>query len=174
MARATVVKVSGPIVLDFGNGMRFQLIPEGPPMGTTDAKRPGRKPSPATVALVQAMQNDAAAGRTRSREAYMQILRDAGLKGADANAKIIIAREAKRAFGRSLGRTKSKRVQKGPRGGGRTAAPFTVMLREKLQADKAGEGLRDAGHYIRWLADKAGIGLKRGRPVVYRELRAAR
>jgi hypothetical protein len=119
------------------------------------------------------MQADAAAGRPRSYADYRDLLRKAGNR-SETSAQFIVAREAKRIFGRTLGRGGKGRRNAGKGGGGRKPSPLSVMLREKIQTDKGGEGLRDASHYVRWLVDKAGIGLKKARPVVYRELRAAR
>jgi len=184
MARqsATVLHVNGPIILDWGNGIRLQLSPAGavqplPASPAVSTKgRAGRKPSPATVALISAMQADSAAGRPRSRAAYVQVLKAQGHKGSDASAGAIVAREAKRVFGKPLGRGKKGRKGPGRRGGGRQASPATAMLREKLKLDRAGEGLRDATYYTRWVVDQkgAGIGLKGARPIVYRELRQAK
>jgi hypothetical protein len=41
---------------------------------------------------------------------------------------------------------------------------------------KAKGDVRDAGHYARWVVDQPGnkMGLKAAKPMVYRELRAAR
>jgi len=58
----------------------------------------------------------------------------------------------------------------GPRG--RKPSPATTMLREKLAKDKDAKTLREAAFYIRWVVDKANVGLKQAQPVVYRELRA--
>lgn len=132
----------------------------------------GRRPSPATQALREAMEKDALEGQPRSRADYLAILQKAGGPKSDNAAGIIVNREAKRAFGQPLGRAKG--TQK--RGGGRQASPATEALRAKLQADAAGEGLRDASYYVRWLQDQPGgaIGLKRARPLVYRELASVR
>ena len=168
-----VVKVNGPITLDFGNGMRFQLVREAAVSVASSGARRGRKPSPATQALVQAFAGDIAAGNVRARTEYLAILRNAGHKGSDASAGVIINREAKRVFGKPLGRGGKARANgKGKQGN--PASSMTTLLRDRLQADKAAGALRDAAHYTRWLVDKSNIGLKRVRPVVYRELRAVR
>jgi hypothetical protein len=181
MARdATVLKVTGPVVLDWGNGIRLQISPAGavgPGLPGAPAKpkgRAGRKPSPATVALQAAMAEDAQTGRQRSRSAYIQVLKEHGHKASAASASVIVSREAKRAFGKPLGRGRKGRRGKAGRGGGRVASPATAHLREKIGDDKAKGDLRDTGHYVRWLVDKAGIGLKKARPIVYRELRQAK
>ncbi len=181
---ATVLHVTGPVVIDWGNGVRIQLSPAGLAPASPSAasggarKAAGRPPSPATLKLREAMQADAQANRPRSRAAYLALLGEAGGPSSPNAAGIIVNREAKRAFGRPLGRGKGK-ARAGRRGGrkaGRQASPGTVALRTKLQADKANGGLRDAPHYVRWLVDQPGvkIGLKQARPVVYRELREAK
>jgi hypothetical protein len=176
----TVLHVTGPVVLDWGNGVRIQLSPAGivvaagrqVPMPTKGT--PGRKPSPATVKLRETMQADAAAGTQRSRADYLTILTEAGGPKSSNAAGIIVNREAKRAFGHPLGRAKTRKAR--GRKGGRQASPVTVLLREKLHADKTDGGLRDAPHYVRWVVDQPGVkmGLKQARPIVYRELRVAR
>jgi hypothetical protein len=121
------------------------------------------------------MERDHAAGRMGDRAQYMGVLRKTGHKGGEASAYVILNREAKRAFGRTLGRDKG--LKRTPRGGakrGRQPAPETVLLREKLAHDKAAGQLRDAKHYLTWLMDQPGtkLGIKPARPIVYRELRA--
>ena len=181
---ATVLRVDGPVVLDWGNGVRIQISPAGiashpvaSPASASPRKAAGRPPSPATLKLREAMQADAQAHRPKTRAAYLQLLADAGGPSSPNAAGIIVNREAKRAFGKPLGRGKGK-AQWGAKGrkGGRQASPGTVALREKLQADKSNGGLRDAPHYVRWLVDQPGVkmGLKQARPVAYRELRQAR
>lgn len=172
MARTpTVLHLTGPLILDWGNGVRLQLSPAGVAVAPAVVKgRPGRKPSPATQALQKAMAEDAQAGRKRSRAAYLQVLRDHG-HNSSASAGAIVAREAKRHFGAALGRS-PKRAR--GRGGGRQASPATAELRQKMADDAAKGELRDVNHYVRWLVDKAGIGLKKARPIVYRELRRAK
>jgi hypothetical protein len=165
--------------LDWGNGVRIQLSPAGiasPAPFASPRKAAGRPPSPATLKLREAMQADAQAHRPKTRAAYLNFLQDAGGPQSPNAAGIIVNREAKRAFGKSLGRGKAKAGRRGGRKGGRQASPGTVALRSKLQADKSNGGLRDAPHYVRWLVDQPGVkmGLKQARPVVYRELRLAR
>lgn len=178
-AAPQILKLTGPITLDWGNGFRLTLSPAGIDAGAKPiaaARGPGRKPSPATQAVVAAMQADAGAGRQRSRKEYLEILRQAGHLGSDNSGGLIVNREAKRVFGKSLGREKGlkRKASKGGMRRGRGPAPETVLLREKLQADKASGELRDAKHYLGWLMDQPGvkIGLKPARPIVYRELRA--
>lgn len=181
----TVLKVEGPVVLDWGNGVRIQLSPAGiasPPTGAASAspgprRTAGRPPSPATMRLREAMQTDAQANRPRTRAEYLALLGEAGGPRSPNAAGIIVNREAKRTFGRPLGRGKAKARKAGGRDGrkrGRHASPGTVALREKLQADKAKGELRDPSHYVRWLVDQPGVkmGLKQARPLVYRERRA--
>jgi hypothetical protein len=114
-ASPRTIRVTGPIILDFGNGLRMQLSPL--PSGHAGAdpvasgKRRGRKPSPATQALIDAMQADAASEAPRSRAEYLKVLEDAGHKSA-TTASLIIAREAKRAFGKPLGRGKGAPIKR--------------------------------------------------------------
>jgi hypothetical protein len=161
--------------------MRIQLSPVGMAQelpGALPSKPPrgkaGRKPGPATVKLIQAMQADAQAGAPRSRVEYISLLQAAGGPKTPNGAGLIVLREAKRIFGGPLGR--GKKAQSSRRGAGRQASPATAVLREKLKADKAAGPLREPVHYIRWLVDQPGvkIGLKGARPIVYRELRAAK
>lgn len=181
-AKPRVLRVDGPIIIDFGNGVRFHISPVNgatstpAPVPAPVRGRPGRKPSPATVTLVRAMQADAAAGRPRGRQEYLRVLREAGGPASDNAAGIVINREAKRIFGASL-----SRVVKGRRAGGRAGkrgpkSPATEKLRAKLAADKEAGDLRDAQYYIRWLVDQDDLklGLMKARPIAYRELRVAR
>lgn len=179
----TILHVTGPVVLDWGNGVRIQISPAGIASAHAGAspvasprKAAGRPPSPTTMRLREAMQADAQGGRPRSRQDYLEVLKGAGGPASANAAGIIVNREAKRIFGRPLGRGKAKAGRRGGRKGGRQASPGTAALRAKLQADKGGGGLRDPPHYVRWLVDQPGVkmGLKQARPVVYRELRAAR
>lgn len=158
--------------------MRLTLSPAGAiaPSPVADVKargKAGRRPSPATQALIAAMTADG--GHPRSRSDYLDVLRQAGHKGSDNSADLIINREAKRIFGGRLGRGRKANVGKG-RKGGRQASPATAILREKLAKDKASGELRDAPHYLRWVVDQPGVelGLKQARPIVYRELRQVR
>lgn len=180
---ATTLRVTGPVVLDWGNGVRIQISPAGIAQADAPAsparKAAGRPPSPATLKLREAMQADAQGNGPRPRAEYLELLKTAGGPASENAAGIIVNREAKRTFGHPLGRGKGKAARRGGAGGrrgGRQASPATAALRAKLQADKADGGLRDPPHYVRWLVDQPGVklGLKQARPVVYRELRAAR
>jgi len=154
---------------------KAQAAPDQP--GTPQARQGGgRRPSPATVVLREAMVKDAQAGQSRSRADYLAILREADGPESDNAAGIIVNREAKRAFGHPLPRTKKVggRKKGGGRVGGRQASPATSGLRERLQQDQEAGEVRNAAHYMRWLADKHSLGLKRARPLVYRELAAIR
>lgn len=166
--------MNGPVVIDWGNGVRLQLMPVGNAVTAAQptGKRAGRPPSPATVALREAMAGDAARGSPRDRATYIDMLRTAGGPSSANAAGIIVNREAKRAFGHSLGRKAAKKT----RGAGRQPSPATTLLRERLAKDQAANDLRDAAHYVRWVVDQPGVklGLKQARPIVYRELRAAK
>jgi len=123
------------------------------------------------------MKGDALSGNVRPRSDYFSALRIAGHKGSDASAALIINREAKRILGKPLGRSrKASSAKSAPGKAGRKASPATALLREKLTKDKAAGALRDAVHYLRWVVDQPGVGLglKQARPIVYRELRAAK
>ncbi|HJQ93410.1 MAG TPA: hypothetical protein VJ874_03885 [Candidatus Thermoplasmatota archaeon] len=171
-----VIKVKGPVVLEFPDGTRVRIDPAERKAERPKGK-PGRPVSPATLKLRAAMQRDHADGSMRGRDHYLGILRKGGHKGGGASAYVILNREAKLAFGRSLGRQKGlKRKANGGGKRGRRAAPETILLREKLAADKAAGNLRDAKHYLTWLMDQPGskLGIKPARPIVYRELRAVK
>jgi hypothetical protein len=178
---ARVVQVDGPVTLQFPDGFRIQVTAQG--RGAAGAGRRGRKPSPATVALIEAMHRDHGAGAPRSRADYLEVLRKAGHKGSPQSASIILSREARRVFGSTLGRGGARRPRaqgrRRTRGGtgrgrGRPASAATSAIREKLAKDKADGSLHEAAHYVRWLVDKADVGIKQARPIVYRELRAVR
>ena len=149
-----VLKVSGPIVIEWPDGTRIQI---GPAVGAIASVAPtvpkgkaGRKPSPATAALVSAMDEDVRAGRQGSRSEYLEILVAAGHAGSAASAGMIVNREAKRAFGAPLGRVKKKRANAHRSGaGGRQPSPATMLLRERLQTDKASGQLLDPARYVR-------------------------
>lgn len=172
-----VIKVKGPVLLEFADGTRVRIDPAKAAKPTKAAGRPGRPLSPATIKVRAAMQKDHAAGAMNDRAHYLDVLRKAGHKGGEASAYVILNREAKQAFGRTIGRAKG--LTRKPRGGakrGRAPAPETLMLRGKLQADKAAGKLGDAKHYLTWLMDQPGtkLGIKPARPIVYRELRTAK
>ena len=172
-----VIKINGPVMLEFRDGTRVRIVPELAAKPPKPKGKPGRPVSPATLKVRAAMQADHTAGTMHDRDRYLAILRKAGHKGGEASAYVILNREAKLAFGRTLGRRKGlKRKSRGTRKPGRQPAPETIMLREKLQSDKESGSLRDAKHYLVWLMDQPGvkIGLKPAKPIVYRELRAVR
>ena len=178
MVKPQVLQVTGPIVLDWGNGMRLQISPVGvavaapSPTGEKRQRRGGRKATPSTQALISQMQADHAAGKAGSTAHYTAWLMAKEPGKSEGAASQIVRREAKRIFGKSLGRSKKAKAGKP----GRKASPATGVLREKLAHDKAAGELRDASHYLRWLMDQKGhgLGLKGARPIVYRELRAVR
>lgn len=165
-------------MLEFPDGTRVRIDPAKAAQAALEKGRPGRPLSPATVAMKGAMERDHRAGKTRDRAHYLGILREAGHKSSETSANLIVSREAKRVFGKSLPRQKGlKRVRKAGGGKrGRRASHETELLREKLAADKAAGGVKDARQYLAWLMDQPGVtlGLKQARPIVYRELRAVR
>lgn len=180
----TVLHVKGPVVLDWGNGVRIQLSPVGAmgapaPIAPPARTGAGRPPSAATLVVREAMAKDAQAEHPRSRGDYVTLLQSAGGPASPNAAGIIVNREAKRAFGHPLGRAskgRRKGALKGARKGGRRASPATAALRVRLQEDASKGDLRDAPYYVRWVVDQPGVkmGLKQARPIVYRELRGAR
>ena len=92
-------------------------------------------------------------------------------------ASLIVSREARRVFGQNLPRQKGlKRTRKPGKTRGRKASLETELLRAKIASDKAAGEVKDARHYLAWLMEQPGVtlGLKPARPIVYRELRAAR
>ena len=180
-----ILRVDGPIVLDWGNGMRLQIQPIGSVGAAPVAQRPvepraaagrrGRKPSPSTQALIARMQDDAAQGTPGDARSYIEFLRSQDSSKSEAAVGQIVRREMKRIFG-STPRSRKPRSEATPRARGRQPNPATVLIREKLAADKAGSGLRDASYYVKWIVDQPGVklGLKGVRPIVYRELRATK
>jgi hypothetical protein len=170
-----IIKVRGPVMLEFPNGTRLRIVPEPSKGAAKPRGKPGRPMSPATLKVRAAMERDHTAGRMADRAHYLELLRKAGHQGGEASAYVILNREAKMAFGRTLGRHKGlKRKVRGGGKRGRQPAPETVLLRQKLAQDKAAGQLRDASHYLSWLMDQPGtkLGIKPARPIVYRELRA--
>jgi hypothetical protein len=127
------------------------------------------------MVLKAAMEKDQRAGKMRDRSYYLELLRSAGHSSSLTSANLIVSREAKRVFGRTLARRKGlSRVKAG--GGhtrGRRPSRETELLRNKLASDKASGQLRDGAHYVAWLMDQPGVtrGIRKTRPMVYRELR---
>jgi hypothetical protein len=157
----------------FGRALGREHPARASPKPPTGGRRQGRKPSEATRALSDAMQADAGSGKPRTSEEYLAVLRSAGHAGSDNSARMILAREARRTFGHSLGgRGPNKRGKRARRAG---AAP-TPLFRAKLAEDAASGEARKAAWYVKWLVDQPGVklGLKGARPIVYRELRAFR
>lgn len=180
-----VIKVKGPVMLEFPDGTRVRIDPaKAAKPGKGPAGRPGRPLSPATVTMKAAMERDHRAGTVGDRGHYLRVLREAGHNGSDAAAQMIVSREGLRVFGVRLGRQKGlKRNRKAPgkrtvrrKTGGRRPSHETELLRAKMATDKSGGGLKDARQYLAWLMDQPGVtlGLKQARPIIYRELRAAR
>jgi hypothetical protein len=177
-----VLRVDGPLVIEWPDGMRIRIEPgrEGTSPAASGAAaeakgRPGRKPSPATLRLIEAMQADHNSGSARSTGDYVQLLLKEDPKKSEGSARQIVLREAKRVFGGPLGRAR-RGTRSGRKGGGRQPGPHTAILRQRLQEDKQKGDLRDAKFYVRWLVDQPGVkmGLKGLRPLVYRELRQAK
>lgn len=170
---ARVIRVTGPLTLEFSDGTRIRIDPAKPAKGPSAPR--GRPLSPATVEMKAAMERDHRAGKVRDRAHYLGILRNAGHKSSEASAYIIVSREAKRVFGKNLGRQKGlKRKSSGGKTRGRRPSLETELLRGRIASDHANGGVKDARQYLSWLMDQPGVtlGLKQARPIVYRELRA--
>lgn len=170
-----VIKVKGPVTLEFPDGTRIRIDPAK--QAKAPAGRPGRPLSPATVALKAAMERDHGAGKMRDRAHYLDVLRQAGHKSSPTSANLIVSREARRVFGKNLGRQQGlKRRKAGGKPRGRRPSLETELLRAKIASDKSSSGAKDARQYLAWLMDQPGVtlGLKQARPIVYRELRAAK
>lgn len=69
----------------------------------------------------------------------------------------------------------SRQVRKGAgRRPGRQPSQERLALRELIKADKANGGIKDAGAYVKVLAAKHDVPLKRAKPMVYAELKASK
>lgn len=169
---ARIVRLTRPVVLDFGNGTRLRVEAlTGPSEAAGRGGRRGRKPGPSTQKLISVMEADKEAGRPRSHVEYIEVLRNAGGPASLGAAGQVVRREATRIFGRPLGRAAKPSSQGGSRG--RPVSPTTLALREKMDKDKAAGKLGDAAHYADWLVKHHEVsGLKQARSMVYRELRA--
>ncbi|HUR24999.1 MAG TPA: hypothetical protein VM327_03170 [Candidatus Thermoplasmatota archaeon] len=118
-----VIKVRGPVMLEFPDGTRVRIDPVSAAKTVKPKGKPGRPMAPATLKVRAVMERDHATGHMGDRSQYLGILRKAGHQGGDASAYVILNREAKRAFGRSLGRRKG--LQRKVRGGGKRPAART-------------------------------------------------
>lgn len=187
----------GGIVLEAlpGNGPgEFHVrvvVPVGKPAGAaggTGARR-GRPVAAATLKLRERLAADREAGTLGTTQHYVDMYRKAGAKASPGSAVQQVRREMRAILGpRRRGRpakaaAKPKGARKGKAGRrartpgaggqrGRPAGRETLVLRTRLEADKAKGASHDVGHYTRWLVDQvSGLGLKRARALVYRERR---
>jgi len=158
----------GISVIPVGGGAPRTRTPRAPGTGSR-----GRPPRPSTVELRTMLAKDAGAGHLKDAVHYLDWLAGKEPKVKRTTLQQTVYRELRAVGGgRPAGRRRKASSGEGGRRG-RAPHPATVQLREKLAKDKAGGGLQDAAHYIRWLVDKANIGIKQARPIVYRELRGA-
>lgn len=165
-----------------GSLVRIQPGPYGKGISVTPLGRPsaraagkGRPPRPSTIELRERLAADHAAGRLRAASDYVDWVAARDPKASRTGLQQTVYREL-RAFGaKPTGAGTARRRGKGPGGPrGRQPNPATLLLREKLGKDKEAGGLREPNVYIRWLVEKTDMGLKKVRPIVYRELRAAK
>lgn len=193
--KASRIELKGPteIALPDGSVWRAQPGPYGKgislvPLGNNGAKVAsratangrgrGRPPNPSTDQLRVMLRKDAAAGKLHEASHYIDWLSGIEKKAKATTIQQTVYRELRQVRGGKpakrgrAGSRKAKGAKSDGSGPGRQPHPATLQLREKLSKDKP--ELKDASHYIRWLVDAAGIGLRQARPIVYRELRAAR
>jgi hypothetical protein len=159
----------------YGKGVSVAVRPAAAAGRTARGRAPGeggqrgRPPRPSTLELRAMLQADAAAGHLKSSSEYIDWLVKQEPKAKRPTLQQTVYREL-RAVGGGRGRG---RRGKGDGMRGRKPNAATVQLRERLQKDKEAGNLRDAAHYVKWLVEKASIGIKQARPIVYRELRSA-
>jgi hypothetical protein len=176
-----MTKTSGPtaltgkldLALPDGSVMRVQPGPYGKGISVTPLTRAaaghsgkGRPPHPSTLALRERMARDKAAGRLRSASEYVAWVSSQDPKAPRAGLQQTVYREL-----RVAGGAKGRRRKAGGGARGRAPNPATLALRERLAKDRE-TGLKERAFYVRWLVEKADLGLKKARPIVYRELRA--
>jgi hypothetical protein len=152
-----------------GKGIAIQ--PHAAKRNRAASQGPGRPPRASTVALREMLARDAGSGRLKVSSHYIDWLSAQEPKSKRTTLQQTVYREM-----RSVAPKRGPGRRKGGKGGqaGRQPHPGTVILRERLAKDRSGDGLQDASHYVRWLVDKANLGIKQARPIVYRELRAAK
>jgi integrase/recombinase XerD len=130
------------------------------------AQRGGPKPSTGTMMVRKAMRQDKRAKTTRPRAEYLSLL-GAGRSRSPQAANQILNREAKRIFGKPLGREAHlpRPVGKKPKATlaglaasgrkvrkGRQPGLGTVKLREAMQEDAAAKRVRPRAEYLEILA----------------------
>jgi hypothetical protein len=156
-----------------GSLVRVQPGPYGKGISVTPLSRAGpasgkgRPPRPSTLELRQKLAADKAAGKLRPARDYVAWVAQRDPKAPRAGLQQTVYREL-RAVG---AKGRRRRADGAPRG--RAPHPATVALRERLHKDKEAGPLKEPAFYVRWLVEKADVGLKQARPIVYRELRQA-
>jgi len=134
----------------------------------------GRPPRPSTLELRTMLQKDAAGAGLKPAIHYIEWLVAKEPKVTRTTLQQTAYREIRAMGGAPRHNGRHKKGSAKASAAGRRPNPATAILRERLEKDSAGNGLQDAAAYIRYLVDKANIGIKQARPIVYRELRAAK
>jgi hypothetical protein len=177
-----MAKETGPLALTGkmdlslpdGSIVRIQPGPYGKGLSVTPLSRAapgasgkGRPPRPSTLELRERLAADKAAGKLRAARDYVEWVSARDPKAPRAGLQQTVYREL-----RALGGARGKRRRAGNGTRGRAPHPATLALRERLAKDKEAGPLKEPAHYIRWLVERSDLGLKKARPIVYRELRA--
>jgi hypothetical protein len=162
------------LALPDGSIVRVQPGPYGKGISVTPLSRSvpgasgkGRPPRPSTLELREKLAQDKAAGKLRAARDYVEWVSARDPKAPRAGLQQTVYREL-RAVG---GAAKGRRRRGNGSSRGRAPHPATLALREKLAKDKDAGPLKEPAFYIRWLVEKSDLGLKKARPIVYRELR---
>jgi hypothetical protein len=157
-------------------GKGISVTPLGHPAARSQGK--GRPPRASTLELRERLAADHAGGRLRAASEYVDWVASRDPKASRAGLQQTVYREL-RAFGAKGGGRRKAKGAAGPGAGsgtggtrGRAPNPATLLLREKLAKDREAGGVKEPTVYIRWLVEKSDLGLKKVRPIVYRELRA--
>ncbi|MEA3189753.1 MAG: hypothetical protein QOD77_335 [Thermoplasmata archaeon] len=131
----------------------------------------GRPPRPSTLELREVLAKDAASHKLHPASHYLEWLVGKEPKSKRTTLAQTVYRELRAVGGAPRARRRKGGADAGGKRG-RAPHPATVALREKLVKDRDSGQVKEASHYVKWVVDKAGIGLKQARPIVYRELRA--
>jgi len=182
------------LALPDGSLVRIQPGPYGKGISVTPLDNPGgrgssrrgkgRPPRASTLELRERLAADHAAGKLRAARDYVDWVAERDPQASRAGLQQTVYRELRAMGGTRAGRRGSSPGRRtGKRAGatgagagsgrrGRAPNPATVALRERLAKDKEAGTLREAAHYLRWMVERSDLGLKKARPIVYRELRA--
>ncbi|MFO1532782.1 MAG: hypothetical protein ABR562_03650 [Thermoplasmatota archaeon] len=159
------------------HGKGISIVPQGGAprraAGGTGRGR-GRPPRPSTLELRVMLAKDAAAEGLQQSSHYIDWLVAKEPKVARTTLQQTVYREMRAVGAPKAGRKGRKAARAGTGARGRAPHPATLLLREKLAKDGAAGALQAPAAYIRWVVDKADIGIRQARPIVYRELRAAK